>query len=182
MARRGKPVRRQGGAAVRAASAPGARGPAAGHRGDRLSRLRQDHADPRPARHPRGRQHRDRRQRVRRDRHRPGLAAREQRRDRAARQRVPVLQCAHRSAGNPARAVRRPRPRCCAELCAGDRRNLGLGRSGADPADFCHRPRARPRVPSAGAGRPSSTRSPAPAISTTCPKRQSRWRSPTASS
>ena len=49
-------------------------------------------------------QHRGRRQRVRRNRHRRRAVAVEQRRDRAARQWLPVLQRPHRSAGDLAQA------------------------------------------------------------------------------
>ena len=99
------------GRAVRAAAAARARGAHSGHRRHRLSRRRQDHAAAALPRHAGGRRHRGRRQRVRRGRHRRCAAAREQRRDRAARQRLRVLHHAHRPADRAARPGGRPRAR-----------------------------------------------------------------------
>ena len=99
-----------------------------------------------------GRQHRSRHQRIRRSRHRQRAVARVERRDGAARQRLPVLHRAHRFAGEPAHAVRRPGARRGAELRAGHHRNQRPRRSRPGVADLRQRPRARRGISSAGAG------------------------------
>ena len=79
--------------------------------------------------------------------------ARVERRHRAARQRVCVLHGAHRPAGEPAGALRRPGARRGAELSARDHRDQRSRRSRSGIADLRQRPGARRGIPPAGAGR-----------------------------
>ena len=139
---------------VRPAPAAGARGAHPGDGRDRLSRLGQDDADPRAAAASRGRQHGRGHQRIRRGRHRQRAAAGVERRDGAARQWLPVLHGAHRFAGKPAGAVRRPGAGRGAELRAGHHRNQRPRRSRPGIADLRERPGARRGVspPVAGHG------------------------------
>ena len=99
-----------------------------------------------------GARHRGGGQRIRRDRHRRRAGALERRRNRAARQWLPVLHHAHRSATGAAPHGDRARARRIARLQAHRDRDQRARRSVADPADLRHRPRARRGVPRRGGG------------------------------
>ena len=167
--------------ALRAPAEARARRADSGDGRHRISRRRQDHAGEALSGDAGGPRHRRAGQRVRRGRHRRRAAARQHRQDRAARQRLPVLQFPLRPADGAAPHGGRPRARRHSAFRPRRDRDQRARRPEPDPDHLRDRPRARRRVLRRGGHHGDRGRATASRPSTNSPRRAGRSCSPTAS-